>query len=57
MKPKAKARLGATEWLFVFGLLLLSIGVWLQFSPIWALIVCGIVLIFTAYFNAMQSGD
>ena len=47
-------RLGATEWLFLLGLLFLCIGIAIEFSPVWALIVCGGLLVATAYFNAVQ---
>lgn len=50
-------QLGATEWLYLLGLLFLSTGIAIEFSPVWALIICGGLLIATAYFNATQPGE
>lgn len=49
--------LGATEWLFLLGLLFLSIGVSVLFGWAWTLIIGGGVLLATAYFNAIQPGE
>ena len=49
--------LGATEWLFLLGLLFLSIGVFFLFGWAWALTIGGGVLLATAYFNAIQPGE
>lgn len=49
--------LGATEWLFLLGLLFLSIGVLFLFGWAWALTIGGGVLLATAYFNAIQPGE
>jgi hypothetical protein len=50
-------RLGATEWLFLLGLLLLSCGSFFLFGFAWALFISGGILLATAYFNAAQPGD
>ena len=49
--------LGATEWLFLLGLLFLSIGVSFLFGWAWALTIGGGVMLSTAYFNAIQPGE
>lgn len=49
--------LGATEWLFLLGLLLLSCGSFFLFGFAWALFISGGILLATAYFNAAQPGD
>lgn len=49
--------LGATEWLFLLGLLFLSIGVSFLFGWAWALTIGGGVVLATAYFNAIQPGE
>ena len=49
--------LGATEWLFLLGLLFLCIGVSFLFGWAWALTIGGGVVLATAYFNAIQPGE
>ena len=46
--------LGVTEILFLAGLGLLATGVSLAYSPAHALIVCGVLLVIAAFYNAGQ---
>lgn len=43
--------LGVTEFLFIAGIALLSTGLTLVFGYEWALMVCGGVLLGTAFYN------
>jgi polyferredoxin len=47
-------RLGATEWLFILGLLLLASGISLSYSIPTAMIFCGAVCILAAFYNAIE---
>ena len=62
----AKGRLGVTEWFYLLGLVLLSIGIFLQYSLPLALIVLGGMLVgvsvVTSFFETwltvrMMKGD
>lgn len=44
--------LGATEYFFLLGLILLAAGVWLVFGVGWCLVVVGVLLIAVAFYNA-----
>lgn len=43
--------IGVTEWLYLLGLTILSIGVSVLFGWPWALIICGAILLVTAFYN------
>lgn len=57
LEPSMRSRslgiaLGVTEFLFIAGLVLLAPGVTLVFGYGWTLIICGGILVCTAFYNA-----
>ncbi len=46
--------IGVSEWIYLLGVFGLGAGVALQFGAAWALIVVGVVLLFTAFRNDAQ---
>jgi hypothetical protein len=44
--------LGVQDYLFIAGISLLAIGVWLVFGVGWAVLVAGAVLVVAAFFSA-----